>query len=106
MQRTSGPPMLVLSPKVNHAVLIDDDIAVKLLGVTQRVKQPDGTYADEELKGVTVSLGFAAPRCVSVDREQVRIDKEQSYQEALPDVPANLKPYAHRHTYLGGHARR
>jgi carbon storage regulator len=47
--------MLVLTRKVNESVVIADDIEVKILGV----------------RGDQVSIGFSAPREVTIHRKEV-----------------------------------
>ncbi len=56
--------MLILTRRVGEAVLIGDDVRVRVLG----------------LKGGQVRLGFAAPRTVAVHREEIyqRIQAERA----------------------------
>ncbi len=51
--------MLVLSRKVEQAIWLDEQIKVIIL----------------DIKGNVVRLGIDAPKSVSVDREEVMIDK-------------------------------
>ena len=53
--------MLVLARKTNERIRIGDDIIITVV----------------EIRGDTVRLGIAAPREVSVDREEVRNRKER-----------------------------
>lgn len=59
--------MLALTRKVNEAIIIDGCIEIKILEVT----------------GDKVKLGIAAPKEVSIYREEIYKQVEKSNQEAL-----------------------
>ena len=64
--------MLVLSRKLNEAIVINDTVRVTVLGI----------------KGDRVRLGIEAPRDVSVDRGEVHARKAMEVIEVL--VPAGV----------------
>ena len=52
--------MLVLTRRLNETLIIGDDIKVTILGIN----------------GSQVKMGIEAPKNISVDREEVRLRKE------------------------------
>ena len=64
--------MLVLSRKLNEAIVVNDTVRVTVLGI----------------KGDRVRLGIEAPRDVSVDRGEVHARKATEVVEVL--VPAGV----------------
>ncbi len=68
--------MLILTRRVNEAVMIGEGITITVLGV----------------KGGQVRLGINAPRDVAVHREEIyqRIDHDK--QAAEPAAPRNSEP--------------
>lgn len=56
--------MLILTRRIGEALLIGNDVKVMVMGV----------------KGNQVRIGVEAPDHVSVDREEIRIRKQQQYQ--------------------------
>lgn len=66
--------MLVLTRKVNESVVIANDIEVKILGV----------------RGDQVSIGFSAPREVTIHRKEVHeAIKDERGADGTPDGPAS-----------------
>lgn len=62
--------MLVLTRKEGEKILIGDDIVVEVI----------------EVRGDKVRLGITAPAALRVDREEIRILRDQDDQ--LPESPA------------------
>jgi len=61
--------MLILTRKTNESVVIDNRIEVKILGV----------------RGEQVSLGFSAPKEVSIFRKEVFSAIQKEKEQAAPD---------------------
>lgn len=58
---TEDKTMLILSRKRSQSIIISDDIEIMVISI----------FGDK------VRLGIKAPRCVAVDRKEVRIAKEK-----------------------------
>ncbi len=59
--------MLVLTRKVGEQIMIGDDITIRVL----------------HYKNGVVSIGIAAPRHIKVDREEVRLRKDEKKQTTI-----------------------
>ena len=66
--------MLALSRKKNEALVINNDIEIKVI----------------EIKGEQVKLGISAPKSVSIYRKEVYIQIEEANKEAANSV-ADIK---------------
>lgn len=69
--------MLMLSRSLNETVMIGDDVQVKVLGM--------------DIINMKVLLGFKAPKCVSVHREEIykRIQKQGNSNDSFYQTGGN-----------------
>ncbi len=65
--------MLALSRKKDEAIIINNDIEVKII----------------EIKGDQVKIGISAPKQVPIYRKEVYVQIEQSNKEAAGSVPVD-----------------
>lgn len=65
--------MLILTRRPGESVMIGDDLVVTILGV----------------KGNQVRVGITAPAEVSVDREEIRVRKDQGLPPPVRSLGAN-----------------
>ena len=59
--------MLVLTRKIGEQIMIGDDITIRVL----------------YFKNGAVSIGVQAPRNISIDREEVRVRKDEKKQTTI-----------------------
>jgi carbon storage regulator len=64
--------MLALSRKKDEAIIINNDIEVKII----------------EVKGDQVKIGISAPKTVPIYRKEVYVQIEEANKEASASVPA------------------
>lgn len=66
--------MLALSRKKDEAIIINDDIEIKVI----------------EVKGDQVKLGISAPKSVPIYRKEVYVQIQEANKEAANSVDANV----------------
>lgn len=68
--------MLVLSRKLNEGIVIGDNIRITIVGIQTEMKNGKRCAA-------RVKIGILAPDEISVDREEVREEKEEKLRKEI-----------------------